>query len=74
MGVDIGSRRYKAGSGDILFMGFAINMYVHCCFPKWYVQLLCVHYVCALCLHWCIVFALVHCMCIDDVFARSGFV
>jgi hypothetical protein len=44
MGVDI-------GSGDILFMEFAINMYVHCCFPKWYVQLLCVHW-CRLCPIW----------------------
>ena len=35
------------GSGDILYMESAINMYVHCCFPKWYVQLLYVHCVCA---------------------------
>ena len=46
MGVGLGSGRYKARSGDILFMESAINMYVHCCFPKWYVQLLCVHNVC----------------------------
>ena len=51
MGVGIGSgARYKVRSGDILFMESAINMYVHCCFSKWYVQLLCVH--------WCIVCAL----------------
>ena len=46
MGVGIGSGGYKAGSGDILFMESAINIYVHCCFPKWYVQLLCVYCVC----------------------------
>ena len=50
MGVGIGSGHYRVGSGDILFMEFAINMYVLCCFPKWYMQMLCVH--------WCIVCAL----------------
>ena len=44
MGVGIGSGRYIVGSGDILFMESAINRYVHCCFPMWYVQLLCVHW------------------------------
>ena len=34
MGVGIGSGRYIVGSGDILFMESAINMYVDCCFPK----------------------------------------
>jgi len=33
MGVDIGSGHYKVGSGDILFIEYAINTYVHCCFP-----------------------------------------
>ena len=42
MGVGIGSGRYGAGSGDILFMESAINRYVYCCFPKWYVHCVCI--------------------------------
>ena len=64
MGVDIGSGCYRVGSDDILFMESAINMYMHCCFLKWYVQLLCVH----------CVWTLVHFVCIGVAFARFGFV
>jgi hypothetical protein len=52
MGVGIGSGRYRDGSGDILCMEFASNKYVCCCFRKWYMQLLCVHW-CIVC-NWCI--------------------
>jgi hypothetical protein len=72
MGVGIGSGRYRARSGDILFMESAINKYVHCCFLKWYVQLLCVHW-----RHFCpIWFCMIACcVCIGVVaFVRYGFV
>jgi hypothetical protein len=54
MGVDIGSEHYRTGSSNILCMESASNMYVRYCFPKWYLQLLCVH--------WCIVCASTSCL------------
>ena len=75
MGVGVGSGLYKVGSGDILFMESALNNYVCCCFSKWYVQLLCVHYVCVRCICPIRICVVACCVCIGVVvFARSAFV